>query len=75
VGDLRRIAADLGEDRPRRASAMQDDAAFLRAQAEKCRWLADRINVRDVVDTLLQMARDYEERAAKREEGDEPPRP
>jgi hypothetical protein len=52
---------------------MQDDAAFLRAQAEKCRWLADRINVRDVVETLLQMARDYEERAAKREKGGEPP--
>jgi hypothetical protein len=36
---------------------MQDDAAFLRSQAEKCRWLAQRINDRDVVDSLLQMAR------------------
>lgn len=64
----------MGEDRPRR-EPMQDDAAFLRTQAEKCRWLADRINVPDVVDTLLEMARDYEERAAEREEGGEPAPP
>ena len=44
-----------------------DDAAFLIAQARKCRWLADRVNVRDVVDALHAMARDYEARAARRE--------
>jgi hypothetical protein len=46
---------------------MQDDAAVLRAQAEKCRWLAQRINSRDVVDSLLEMAKDYDERAARQE--------
>ena len=42
---------------------MKDDTDFLRAQARKCRWLADRVNSPDVVQTLLQMAREYEERA------------
>ena len=42
---------------------MEDDAEFLRAQARKCRWLADRVNSPDVVQTLLQMAKDYEARA------------
>lgn len=46
---------------------MQDDSAFLKAQAQKCRWLADRVNARDVVEALERMAREYEERAAKRE--------
>lgn len=46
---------------------VEDDAEFLRAQAQKCRWLADRVNSRDVVQTLLQMARDYEERADRLE--------
>ncbi|MBV9931890.1 MAG: hypothetical protein JO013_13230 [Alphaproteobacteria bacterium] len=46
---------------------MPEDAAFLRAQAEKCRWLAARVTATDVADTLLQMAREYEERAARRE--------
>jgi hypothetical protein len=46
---------------------VQDDAVFLRAQAEKCRWLAQRINSRDVVESLLQMAKEYEERAVKKE--------
>ncbi|HEY0413503.1 MAG TPA: hypothetical protein VGD66_10205 [Allosphingosinicella sp.] len=51
---------------------MQDDAAFLRAQAEKCRWLAQRINTKDVVQTLLGMAKDYDERAAAREAAAKP---
>lgn len=42
---------------------MPEDVEFLRAQAVKCRWLAARIATKDVADTLLQMARDYEERA------------
>jgi len=46
---------------------MQEDSAFLKAQARKCRWLADRVNSRDVVEALLEMARDYEERAAERD--------
>jgi len=44
-----------------------DDAQFLRAQAKKCRWLAERIGSSDVAETLLQMARDYDERAAGKE--------
>jgi hypothetical protein len=46
-----------------------DDVQFLRAQAKKCRWLAERISSGDVVETLLQMAKDYEERAARKEAG------
>jgi hypothetical protein len=42
---------------------MADDAQFLRAQAEKFRWLAQRINAQDVVQSLLEMARDYDGRA------------
>jgi len=44
---------------------MADDAQFLRAQAEKCRWLAQRINTKDVVESLLDMARDYDARAER----------
>jgi hypothetical protein len=44
---------------------MEDDAEFLRAQARKCRWLADRVTAPDVARTLLEMARDYEARAAR----------
>lgn len=51
---------------------MEDDAEFLRAQARKCRWLADRVNAPDVVETLLQMARDYEERADRLPPGEPP---
>jgi hypothetical protein len=46
---------------------LMDDAAFLKAQARKCRWLAQRIDAKDVARTLLDMAREYEERAAKME--------
>jgi hypothetical protein len=42
---------------------MSEDVEFLRAQAEKCRWLAARIATRDVTQTLLQMAQEYEDRA------------
>lgn len=52
---------------------MDDDTEFLRAQARKCRWLADRVNAPDVVETLLQMARDYEERADRQTSGEPPP--
>ena len=44
---------------------MSEDAKFLRAQAEKCRWLADRVNAKDVVETLLKMAEEYDSRAAR----------
>jgi hypothetical protein len=50
-----------------------DDAEFLRTQARKCRWLADRVNAPDVVQTLLQMAQDYEERAGRLKRGAPPP--
>jgi hypothetical protein len=46
---------------------MAEDKEFLRAQAEKCRWLAKRVTANDVAETLLQMARDYDERAARRD--------
>jgi hypothetical protein len=52
-----------------------DDVQFLRAQAKKCRWLAERISSGDVVETLLQMARDYDERAVRKEKGSEAPPP
>jgi hypothetical protein len=42
-----------------------EDVEFLRAQAEKCRWLAARIAAKDVAHTLLQMAQEYEGRAAR----------
>lgn len=54
---------------------MDDDAEFLRAQAVRCRWLADRINAGDVVDTLRRMAHDYEARAAAKERDREEPEP
>jgi hypothetical protein len=54
---------------------MADDAQFLRAQAEKCRWLAQRINTKDVVESLLEMARDYEARAKKMDAGEPPSSP
>jgi hypothetical protein len=44
---------------------MPEDVEFLRAQAEKCRWLAARIETRDVARTLLQMAQEYEDRATR----------
>lgn len=52
---------------------MADDAQFLRAQAEKCRWLAQRINTRDVIESLLQMAKEYEARAARIAGEEKPP--
>jgi hypothetical protein len=64
---------DQGEERPVTEAKygaglpMPEDAAFLRAQAEKCRWLAKRVTASDVSETLLQMAREYDDRAARRE--------
>ena len=55
------------------ANGMAEEARFLRAQAEKCRWLAQRINTKDVVESLLAMARDYEARAARIDEETAPP--
>ena len=46
---------------------------FLRKQAERCRWLAARINSKDVADTLLGMADEYETRAAALDRGEPPP--
>jgi hypothetical protein len=48
---------------------MQNDSDFLRAQARKCRWLADRVNGRDVIEALLKMAAEYEDEAAQGEGG------
>jgi len=55
--------ADAQEGRA--GEPMPEDIEFLRAQAEKCRWLAARIATKDVSETLLQMAREYEERAER----------
>jgi hypothetical protein len=52
---------------------MENEAQFLRAQARKCRWLADRVNSRDVVETLMDMARDYDARADRLEGGESAP--
>lgn len=51
---------------------MPEDVDFLRAQAEKCRWLAARIDTSDVAETLLQMAREYENRAERLAAGEQP---
>lgn len=42
---------------------MLEDVDFLRAQAEKCRWLAARVAAKDVERTLIEMAREYDARA------------
>jgi hypothetical protein len=57
------MAEAKGGDR----SPAPEDAAFLRAQAEKCRWLAKRVTATEVARTLVQMAREYDERAARRD--------
>jgi hypothetical protein len=46
---------------------MNDDAAFLREQARRCRRLARGIATPDVVATLDQMAADYDARAEEME--------
>jgi hypothetical protein len=47
---------------------MADDATFLRSQAAQCRRLANQVNTEDVVETLLRMATEYDERADKAEQ-------
>lgn len=42
---------------------MDEDAAFLREQARRCRRLARGIATPDIVATLNQMAEEYEARA------------
>ena len=49
-----------------------NEAEYLRKQAERCRWLAARINAGDVAQSLLRMADEYEERADRIERGEEP---
>ncbi len=46
---------------------MSDDAVFLREQARRCRRLARGIPTADVVETLSQMADDYDARAEEME--------
>ena len=48
------------------------DADFLREQARKCRRLASLVTTRDVVETLQQMAVDYDRRADALESGGGP---
>jgi hypothetical protein len=43
------------------------DPTYLRQQAERCRRLADAILDEDARSTLLQLAAEYEERAAAKE--------
>jgi hypothetical protein len=50
---------------------MADDATFLRSQAAQCRRLANQVNTEDVVETLLKMAVEYDERADKAERAGE----
>lgn len=54
---------------------MSDDAAFLREQACRCRRLAQGVATPDVVETLNQMAVDYDARAEEIEKRPRPPRP
>jgi hypothetical protein len=42
---------------------MNEDAEFLRAQAEQCRWLARSVSASDVAGTLRQMADEHDARA------------
>jgi hypothetical protein len=57
---------------PERAAAGSvTEAAFLREQAARCRRLAGTVTTPDVVETLLQMAKDYEARAAEFERQEE----
>jgi hypothetical protein len=49
---------------------MQNDAPSLRRQAAKCRMLAETNITPGVSETLLGMARDYEERARQLEEAE-----
>jgi hypothetical protein len=51
------------------------DAAFLRDQAARCRRLAGMVTTRDVVDTLLDMAREYDARAEALEREERPDDP
>jgi hypothetical protein len=51
------------------------DVAFLREQARKCRRLAGLVTTRDVVETLQQMALDYDRRADALEAGEPEPEP
>lgn len=52
---------------------MNDDAAFLREQARRCRRLARGVATPDVVETLNQMAVDYDARAEEKEKRSNPP--
>ncbi|HEX8466188.1 MAG TPA: hypothetical protein VF620_00100 [Allosphingosinicella sp.] len=52
---------------------MSDDAAFLREQARRCRRLARGVATPDVVETLNQMAVDYDARAEEMEKRSCPP--
>jgi hypothetical protein len=45
------------------SGGIMEDAAFLRAQAARCRRLAGMVTTPDVIETLQQMGRDYDERA------------
>ena len=54
---------------------MSDDAAFLREQARRCRRLAGGVATPDVVETLNQMAVDYDARAEEMEKRSNPPQP
>jgi hypothetical protein len=46
----------------------QPDGDFFRQQAEKCRWLAKSVSTKEAKATLLEMAREYDQRADKMDE-------
>ena len=48
-----------------------EDVASLRAQAARCRRLAGMVTTPDVIETLRQMAREYDARADALEADDE----
>ncbi len=47
------------------------DSEYLRQQARKCRRLAEAVDRKDIAQTLLEMAREYEEHARKLQAGEE----
>ncbi|QAY75682.1 hypothetical protein [Sphingosinicella sp. BN140058] len=62
---------DVDSEEGRFWRASMEDAESLRAQAARCRRLAAMVTTPDVIETLRQMAREYEARADALDAGGE----
>jgi hypothetical protein len=58
-------------EKGRYSQTRMEDAASLRAQAARCRRLAGMVTTPDVIETLRQMAREYDARADALEAGND----